>query len=69
LPRAHAIAPENERYDVVVRRLLYYGPYGRRTRNAYRLLFYIIELPEGETESIVRILHIWHGAKGIVPEP
>jgi plasmid stabilization system protein ParE len=64
LPRIHAIAPENERYDVEVRRLLYSGPSGRRGKSVYRLLFYIIEPQESEAEGVVRILHIWHGAKG-----
>ena len=64
LPRIHAIAPENERYDVEVRRLLYYGSTGRRGSSVYRLLFYIIEPQEGESEGVVRILHVWHGAKG-----
>ncbi len=43
LPRSQAIAPENDRYDVEVRRLLYYGPSRRRTGTVYRILFYIIE--------------------------
>jgi len=64
LPRANPIAPESDRYDVEVRRLLYYGPSKRRGSQAYRLLFHIIEPQEDETEGIVRILHVWHGAKG-----
>ncbi len=63
LPRSHALAPENDRYDVEVRRLLYYGPARRRTGNAYRLLFYGIEPLADEAEGIVRILHVWHSAK------
>jgi len=64
LPRANPIAPESDRYDVEVRRLLYYGPSKRRGRQVYRLLFHIIEPQEQEDEGVVRILHIWHGAKG-----
>lgn len=67
LPRANAIAPENDVYDVEVRRLLYYGPSGRRSRNVYRVLFHIIEPLEDESEGIVRILHVWHGTKGSLP--
>lgn len=62
-PRSHAVAPENDMYDVEVRRLLYAGPPGRRSGSVYRVLFYIIETPENEPEGIVRILHVWHGAK------
>ncbi len=64
LPRINPIAPENDRYDVEVRRLLYYGPNQRRSGSAYRLLFYVIEPAEDEPEGVVRILHVWHGAKG-----
>lgn len=67
LPHSNAIAPESDRYDVEVRRLLYYGPSRRRGRSPYRILFYIIEPQEDETAGVVRILHIWHGAKGPLP--
>jgi len=63
LPRVHAVAPENDIYGVEVRRLLYSGPFRRRGGNVYRILFYILEPQEDESEGIVRILHIWHGAK------
>lgn len=64
LPRVHPIAPEDAFYDVEVRRLIYYGPSRRRGRNVYRLLFHIIEPQEDESEGVVRILHVRHGAKG-----
>ena len=64
LPRIHAIAPENDLYDVEVRRLLYYGPSKRRGNNPYRVLFYTVEPLADEAEGVVRVLHIWHGAKG-----
>ena len=67
MPRINPIAPENDRYDVEVRRLLYYGPNRRRGGSAYRLLFHVIEPAEDETEGVVRILHVWHGAKGPLP--
>ena len=64
LPRMHSVAPENERYNVEVRRLLYYGPSGRHGKRVHRLLFYVIEPQQDETEGVVRIMHVWHGAKG-----
>ena len=64
MPRIHPIAREDERYDIEVRRLLYYGPSKRRSGQIYRILFFIIEPVEDETEGVVRILHVWHGAKG-----
>ena len=64
MPRMHAVAPENDRYDVEVRRLLYYGPGKRRARAPYRVLFYVIEPASDESEGVVRVLHVWHGAKG-----
>lgn len=67
LPRTNAIAPENDIYDVEVRRLLYYGPSGRRGRNVYRVLFHIIEPQADEAEGVVRILHVWHGTKDPLP--
>ena len=64
-PASHEIARENERYDVEVRRTLYYGPSKRRRRGGaiYRILFYVVEPVEGETRGLVRVLHVWHGAK------
>lgn len=63
LPGIHPIAPESDQYDVEVRRLLYYGPSKRRGGQVYRILFFIIK-PVEESEGVVRILHVWHGAKG-----
>lgn len=63
LPRIHAVAPENDIYGVEVRRLLYSGPSRRRGGSVYRVLFYIVEPQEDESEGVVRILHVWHGAK------
>jgi plasmid stabilization system protein ParE len=62
LPSRFAIAPENDVYDVTVRRLLYFGPTKRRKGSAYRVLFHIVD-PVGDEAGIVRILHIWHGAR------
>lgn len=64
LPRANPIAPENGQYSVEVRRLLYYGPSKWRGGQVYRLLFYIIEPQQDESLGVVRIMHVWHGAKG-----
>jgi hypothetical protein len=62
-PTRHAVAPENDLYDVVVRRMLYYGPSRRRGNLAYRILFHVMEPTAGEEMGIVRILHVWHGAR------
>ena len=62
-PHSHAVAPENDIYGVEVRRLLYSGPSRRRGGSVYRVLFYIIEPQEDEAEGVVRILHVWHGAR------
>lgn len=69
-PASHEIAPENDVYDVVVRRMLYHGPSGRRRRGgvAHRVLFYVVEADEveadeDEPQGVVRVLHVWHGAK------
>ena len=66
MPRRHAVAPENDLYDVEVRRMLYAGPSKRRGRssNTYRVLFHVIEPTEDDPEGVVRILHVWHGARG-----
>ena len=64
-PSGHEVARENDLYDVEVRRMLYHGPSRRRKRGGvvYRVLFYIIE-PTGEEETgLVRVLHVWHGAR------
>ncbi len=55
------IARENDRYDVEVRRLLYFGPARRRNSPAYRLLFYIVA-PTDEDPGLVRILHLYHAS-------
>lgn len=66
MPRRHAVARENDLYDVEVRRVLYSGPSGRhgRGRIIYRILFHIIEPSAEDPEGVVRVLHIWHGALG-----
>lgn len=67
-PRLHAVARENDQYGVEVRRLLYRGPgKGRRSGTPYRVLFHVIEPAEGEAEGIVRVLHLYHGAKRTEP--
>ena len=62
-PDSHEIAPENDLFDVSVRRALYFGPSRRSGKIAYRILFHVIEPEEIETVGLVRVLHIWHGAK------
>lgn len=62
-PALYEIAPENDLYDVPVRRLLYFGPSKKRRGTAYRILFHIIEPTAGEEGGLVRILHVWHGAQ------
>lgn len=64
LPRSHAVARENDRYDVEIRRMLYPGPSKRRGSGGttYRILFHIIETSQEDAEGVVRILHIWHGS-------
>ena len=66
-PRSHSIAQENDRFDVEVRRLLYYGPGGRRGGSVYRVLFHVIEPAEGETQGVVRVLRILHAAQVLEP--
>ena len=56
-PRSWQAAPE---YGPNVRRMLY-GTGGNR----YRLLYLIIEPEEGQEEGIIRILHVYHGARQI----
>jgi plasmid stabilization system protein ParE len=63
MPRSHAIAPENPRYEYEVRRLLYYGPSKRRGHSVYRVLFHVIEPGTGDEPGIVRVLHVRHGAR------
>lgn len=64
-PTRHAVAAESDLHDIEVRRMLYYGPSGRRRRGgvAYRILFYVVEPAEEEAPGVVRVLHVWHGAK------
>jgi len=62
-PNRHEITPENDLYDVSVRRALYFGPSRRCGKIAHRILFHVIEPEENEAVGLVRVLHIWHGAK------
>jgi hypothetical protein len=41
-PTSHEVAPENDLYNVEIRRLLYHGPAKRRGGPSYRILFYIV---------------------------
>lgn len=70
MPRRHAVARENDLYDVEVRRMLYFGPSKRHRRSltAYRVLFHVIEPTAEDAEGVVRVLHIWHGALGENPQ-
>lgn len=62
-PTRHPPARENDRYDVQVRRMLYFGPGKRRSGTPYRVLFHVIEPSGGEGEGVVRVLHVYHGAQ------
>jgi plasmid stabilization system protein ParE len=70
-PRSHTIDDlASNRFGVEVRRMLYYGPTGRRSGTPYRVLFTIIEPAPGENEGVVRVLRILHGASDpFGPEP
>lgn len=63
-PTSHEVAPENDLYDVQVRRSLYFGP-SRRRRSAstYRILFHIVEPMGEDVGGLVRVLHVWHGSQ------
>lgn len=63
MPYANSLAPENDNYGVEVRRVIYFGPRGKTRRNAYRILYFIIEPSADDDIGVVRILHIWHGAR------
>jgi plasmid stabilization system protein ParE len=73
-PRSHARDEKaSELYGYEVRRLLYFGPStrpeARRSRRssgtAYRVLFTILPPAPGETESLIRILRVLHGAQSL----
>ena len=64
-PRMHPIARENDRYELEIRRMLYYGPGNRSRRRGsiYRILFFVID-PRSDGESgIVRVIHVWNAAR------
>ena len=48
--------------------MLYFGPTHRRSGTPYRILFTIVEPPEGEDEGVLRVLRILHGARLLVGE-
>jgi len=70
-PRAHAVdAAASARYGLEARRMLYHGPGKRRAATPYRVLFTVIEPAPGESEGIIRVLRILHGASDpFGPEP
>ncbi len=57
-------ARENDQYAAEVRRLLY-----RSGRSAYRVLYQIVEAEVPGDWGIVRVLHVYHGAKDTDPQP
>ncbi len=73
-PRSHARDEEaSALYGYEVRRLLYFGPSTQpgqnRTRRgsgaAYRVLFTIMPPAPGESESLIRVLRVLHGAQSL----
>ena len=66
-PSAYPVAPEDERYEVTVRCLLYYGPSGKKSGAVYRVLFHVIEPgetnDENESQGFVRVLRVLHGSQ------
>lgn len=68
-PRSHAVDAEaTARFGSEVRRMLYFGPTRRRSGTPYRILFTVVEPPEGEDEGILRVLRILHGARPLAGE-
>jgi hypothetical protein len=64
-PSKFAVAPESGVLAIELRRMLYYGPSGRRQRGqvVYRVLYRIVE-PEGDRDSsTVYVLRVRHGSK------
>ncbi len=73
-PRIHPLAREqrflspNPTSPLEIRRLLYYGPSGRRGRNrpAWRVLYRVEEAKAGETMGQVIVLRILHSNQDIM---
>jgi plasmid stabilization system protein ParE len=63
-PNAHPIVRTREEFGQEVRRLLYYGPRGRRSANRYRILFTVFPPATPQDETVIRILSIRHSAAG-----
>lgn len=73
-PRSHARDEEaSALYGYEVRRLLHFGPSARPERDrprrdsgtAYRVLFAILAPAPGESESLIRVLRVLHGAQSL----
>lgn len=72
-PRSHARNDAaRDLYGYEVRRLLYFGPSAqpdrgrpRRAGTPYRVLFTILPPAPGETESLIRVLRVLHGAQSL----
>jgi plasmid stabilization system protein ParE len=64
-PRAHPVVRPLTGERPEIRRMLYYGPQGRRspTQTRYRVLFTVIGPVEGESEGVIRVLRVLHGAR------
>lgn len=64
-PRAHPVVRPATGERPEIRRMLYHGPRGRRSRTQtrYRVLFTIITPAQGEGEGVIRVLRVLHGAR------
>ena len=62
--RQWPIARENDQYNAEVRPLLY-----RSGRSAYRVLYQVVEAEAPGEWGVVRVLHVYHGAKDTGPQP
>ncbi|MBD2443321.1 hypothetical protein H6G25_08965 [Dolichospermum sp. FACHB-1091] len=60
MPKRCSLARENDYFSQEIRQIIY-----GKGRNAYRIIFTIIE---GEEISIVRVLHIRHAAQQTISE-
>jgi hypothetical protein len=69
-PRAHAIDEEASLlFGREVRRLLYRGPKGCRTRLVHRVYYALFEPAHTGEEGVIRVLRILPGARPLVPRP
>ena len=64
-PTKFSVAPESDILGIELRRMLYYGPSGRRHRGqvVYRLLFRIDESQGDRASGVVYVLRVRHGSR------